>query len=163
MRARAEGSADFLAAAAAIVLGFLAIAAVSPSAWAGPASRKQARSPQHFYSVDTERRVEGVIKDLLFEPRYEDRAPFLILLVEEKDTGKIYRVETSPAWFFDNDIHKGEKVKVLGSFYSKDGADYLIARQIQAGGQTFVLRDSRGFPEWRGGAMKGKGWRRGRG
>jgi hypothetical protein len=121
------------------------------------------KTPGHFYSVDSERRVEGTIEELVFEPRYEDRAPFLILVLEEKDTGKLYRVETSPAWFFDNDLHKGQKIKVVGSYYAKDGVDHLIARQIQAGGETFMLRDSRGFPSWRGGAAKGKGWRRGRG
>jgi hypothetical protein len=136
---------------------------VAPPALLPAPARRQTGPQAHFYSVDSERRIEGVIKDLLFEPRYEDRAPFLILLVEVKEPGALFRVETSPAWFFDNDLHKGEKVKVLGSYYQKDGLDYLIARQIQAGGQTFTLRDSRGFPSWRGGPSRGKGWRRGRG
>lgn len=118
---------------------------------------------EHFYSVDSERRVEGTIQDVLFEPRYQDRAPFLVLVVEEKGTGVRYRVEVSPAWFFGRDLHKGESVRILGSYYAKDGVDNLIARQLQAGGETFRLRDSRGFPTWRGGAAARKGWRRGPG
>jgi hypothetical protein len=147
--------------AAAVALALLLSAASIAPAGAGARPRAQ----DHFYSVDTERRVEGTIGELLFEPRYEDRAPFLILVVTEKGTDKLFRVEVSPVWFFgrDLDLHKGEGVKIVGSYYVKDGVDYLIARQLQAGGETFRLRDSRGFPTWRGGAANRKGWRRGRG
>lgn len=121
------------------------------------------QTPAHFYNVDSERRVEGSIRDILFEPRYEERSPFLIIVLEEKATGQIYRVEVSPAWFFGHDLHKGEPVKIIGSFYARDGEFFLIARELQAGPETFRLRDSRGFPNWRGGQMKGKMKRQGRG
>lgn len=116
-----------------------------------------------FYNVDTEKQVEGTIRELLFEPRYEDRAPFLILLLEEKKSGEVYRVEISPVWFFDRDLHAGESVKVVGSLYAKEGTRYIIARELQSAGETFLLRDSRGFPSWRGGKMKRAGQHRGRG
>ncbi len=116
-----------------------------------------------FYNVDTEKRVEGTIRELLFEPRYENRSPFLILVLEEKKSGEIFRVEISPAWFFDQDLHVGENVKIVGSLYAKDGTRYIIARELQSAGETFLLRDSRGFPSWRGGKMKRAGQRRGRG
>jgi hypothetical protein len=116
-----------------------------------------------FYNVDTERQVEGTIRELLFEPRYDDRSPFLILNLEEKKSGEIYRAEISPAWFFDHDLHVGEHVKIVGSLYIKDGTRSIIARELQSAGETFLLRDSRGFPSWRGGKMKRAGQRRGRG
>ncbi|OGD18310.1 MAG: hypothetical protein A2W03_14335 [Candidatus Aminicenantes bacterium RBG_16_63_16] len=119
--------------------------------------------PGHFYNLDTERQVEGVIQEVMFEPLYENRAPFLVVVLEENKTGVIYRVEVSPAWFFNYDFHKGEPAKVTGSFYSKDASSCLIARKLQAGGETFLLRDSRGFPNWRGGPATVKGGRRGRG
>ncbi len=119
--------------------------------------------PSYFYNVDTERRVEGLIREVLFEPRYEDRAPFLIVVLEEKNTGQLYKAEISPAWFFEHDLHKGERIKMIGSFYAKDDEYFLIARELQVGGETFRLRDSRGFPNWRGGPTKGKMQRRGRG
>jgi hypothetical protein len=121
------------------------------------------QGPAPFYSVDTERSVEGTVRDIILEPRYGDRAPFLTLVVEAKGDARTFIVEVSPAWFFDHDVHKGEKVKIVGSYYIKDGASHLIARQVQAGGETFVVRDRRGFPSWRGGPGKGKGWRRGQG
>jgi hypothetical protein len=119
--------------------------------------------PRPFYNLDTERQVEGVIQEVLFEPLYEDRAPFLVVVLEEKETGVVYRVEVSPAWFFNYDLHQGEPAKVTGSFYAKDSTSCLIARKLQAGGETFMLRDSRGFPNWRGGPLKVRGGRRGRG
>jgi hypothetical protein len=116
-----------------------------------------------FYNVDTEKQVEGTIQELLFEPRYEDRASFLILILEERKSGEVYRVEVSPVWFFDRDLHAGERVKIVGSLYAKEGTRYIIARELQTAGETFLLRDSRGFPSWRGGKMKRAGQHRGRG
>lgn len=129
-----------------------------------PLSGQEAVGPQaRFYNIDTERRVEGTIREVLFEPRYEDRAPFLILVLEEKGSGEVYRAEISPVWFFDQDLHAGESIKILGSLSIKDGTRYLIARELQSAGETFLLRDSRGFPSWRGGKLKRVGQRRGRG
>lgn len=139
---------------------FTVLALVVMAAFRGVDARVQAQAP--YYSVDAERRIEGTIKEVVFEPRYGDRAPFLIVVLEERATAAVYRVEISPAWFFDRDLHKGEKVGLIGSYYLKDGINHLIARQLQAGGETYTLRDSRGFPSWRGGASKGRGWRRGR-
>jgi hypothetical protein len=132
---------------------------------AGPVMANQASGRQSapFYNVDTEKQVEGTIRELVFEPRYQDKAPFLILVIEEKKTGEIYRAEISPVWFFDYDLHKGENVRVVGSTYSKDQDQYIIARRLQCGGETFFLRDSRGFPSWRGGQMKRGERHKGRG
>ncbi|MBN2408575.1 MAG: hypothetical protein JXE07_02465 [Candidatus Aminicenantes bacterium] len=122
------------------------------------------RPTPHFYNVDTEQQVEGVIREILFEPRYEDRASFLILILEEKKSRDIFRAEISPAWFFDHDLHAGENVKIIGSVYAnQDGVRFVIARELQSAGETFLLRDNRGFPTWRGGKMKRAGPRKGRG
>jgi len=117
----------------------------------------------HFYNVDTERKVDGTIREILFEPRYEDRARYLILVLEEKQSRGVYRAEISPVWFFDHDLHVGESVEIVGSLYTKEGTQYIIARELKSAGETFQLRDSRGFPTWRGGKMKRVGQRKGRG
>ena len=72
--------------------------------------REAAGQTVPFYNVDTERQVKGIIREILFEPRYKDRARFLILILEEKQSREIYRAEISPAWFFDHDLHVGESV-----------------------------------------------------
>jgi hypothetical protein len=148
---------------AGFLIAALLLAGCAHDALAQQAAQPSSQKPAHFYNVDSERRVEGVIREVLFEPRYEDRSPFLMIVLEEKKTAQRYKIELSPAWFFEYDLHRGEPVKIIGSFYAKDDEYFLIAREIQAGGETFRLRDSRGFPNWRGGPMKGKMQRRGRG
>jgi hypothetical protein len=116
---------------------------------------------QPFYNVDKEITVEGTIQEIIMEPRYKDTSPFLVVLLEEKKTQKLYQVEISPVWFFDHDFHKGETLKVKGSLYSSDGKSLnIIAREVQSRGETLFLRDKHGFPNWRGG--KGQIKRRGK-
>jgi hypothetical protein len=116
---------------------------------------------KHFYNVDKEITVEGNIHEIIMEPRYKETSPFLVVLLEEKTTKKLYQVEISPVWFFDHDFHKGENLKVKGSHYSSDGKSLnIIAREVQCRGETFFLRDKHGFPNWRGG--KGQLKRRGK-
>jgi len=123
-----------------------------------------AQTSQHFYNVDSERRVEGTIQEIIMEPRYKGSAPFLVLKLEEKGTHSLYNVEVSPAWFFEHDFHKGEDLTVIGSFYTTDGEKMnIIAREVRFKGETLVLRDKHGFPNWRGGQSGGKGRRRGKG
>jgi hypothetical protein len=116
---------------------------------------------EHFYNVDKEIRVEGKIQKIVMESRYKDTAPFLIVLLEEKNTKKVYTVEISPVWFFDQDFHQGEHLSVVGSLTSsgKNGMN-IIAREVQLRGDTLVLRDKHGFPTWRG--SKGLSTRKGR-
>ena len=117
---------------------------------------------QHFYNIDTEITVEGTIQEIIMEPRYKDTSPFLVILLEEEKTQKLYQVEVSPVWFFDQDFYKGENLKVKGSFYSSDGKSLnIIAREVQSRGETLFLRDKHGFPNWRGG--KGQMKKRGKG
>ena len=124
-------------------------------------SLSSGQKTDHFYNVDKEIRVEGKIQKVVMESRYKDTAPFLIVLLEEKNTKKVYTVEISPVWFFDQDFHQGEHLSVVGSltFSGKNGMN-IIAREVQLRGDTLVLRDKRGFPTWRGG--KGLSSRKGR-
>lgn len=122
------------------------------------------QKPQHFYNVDSEKKVEGTILEIIMEPRYKGSAPFLVIKLEEKNTHALYNVEVSPAWFFDYDFHKGEHLTIVGSLYTTDGkTQNIIAREVRIRGETLVLRDKHGFPNWRGGQMDRKGQKRGKG
>jgi hypothetical protein len=96
------------------------------------------------------------------EPRYKGSSPFLIIKIEEKKTKQKFIVEISPVRFFTHDFHKGEELEVVGSLYSKEGSQNIIARQIRFRGEIIILRDKHGFPAWRGGAMKHKKRRKGK-
>jgi hypothetical protein len=133
------------------LLAALAFLAVSASRAQSP---PQGKSVPHFYDVDKEVKLEGAVREIRFEPRYEGTAPFLVLVLDDKPTGAAYVVEVSPAWFFEIDLHKGEKVRLTGSLVSRtSGTNTVIAREVHCQGETIVLRDRHGFPNWRGGPM----------
>jgi hypothetical protein len=122
-----------------------------------------AHQSQPFYNVDAEVRIQGTVREILFEPRYDDRAPFLVIALDQKDTGQKYRIDISPSWFFGEDLHQGEKIEVIGSLVrTADDTKQVIARELHFRGETLVLRDARGFPEWRGGRTAKGARRRGR-
>lgn len=120
------------------------------------------QKPDHFYNVDTEKKIKGTIQNIVMESRYKDASPFLIVVLEEKKTEEVYNVEISPVRFFTHDFHKGEDLEVTGSLYSKEGEKNIIARQIRFRGEIIILRDKKGFPAWRGGEMKQKKRRKGK-
>lgn len=129
------------------------------AALANGASSGQTSGP--FYNVDKEVRVEATVREVLLEPRYKGTAPFLVLRVEESGSGKAYNVEIAPSWFFGQDVHGGEKVGIVGSLAEASGATpTIIARELQLRGETFKLRDKRGFPNWQGGPQRKRGIRR---
>jgi len=136
-------------------LSLLLILTLSTSLFSGQKS-------QHFYNVDKEIKVEGTIQEITMEPRYKNTSPFLVIVLEKKGNHQKYQVEVSPGWFFEYDFHKGENLTVLGSLYTAaENSQNIIAREIRFRGDTLVLRDKHGFPNWRGGKMKRKGKRKG--
>lgn len=114
-----------------------------------------------YYNVDKEVRIEATVREIVLEPRYQGTAPFLVLRVQEAGGDRSFDVEIAPSWFFDQDVHGGEKVKIVGSLSEKPGATpVIIARELQLRGETFKLRDKRGFPNWQGGPQRKRGVRR---
>lgn len=118
---------------------------------------------QDFYNIDAELKVSGGIEEIFMESRYAGSAPFLIVTVKDNQTGRRYVIEIGPAWFFEYDVHKGENITVVGSLRQPRGElPLLIARKVTLRGETRIMRDKYGFPAWRGGRGRGRGWRRGR-
>ena len=114
-----------------------------------------------FYNVDKEVRIEATVREISFEPKYKGTAPFLVLRVEEAGGGRRLDVEIAPSWFFSQDVHGGEKVKIVGSLAeTPGGTPTIIARELQLRGETFQLRDKHGFPSWQGGPQRKRGARR---
>jgi len=125
-------------------------------------SDQEPQKPLHFYNVDTEKKIKGTIQEIIMEPRYKGSSPFLIIRLEEKKTHQKFIVEISPVRFFTHDFHKGEELEVVGSLYSKEGSQNIIARQMRIRGEIIILRDKHGFPAWRGGGMKHQKRRKGK-
>jgi hypothetical protein len=119
------------------------------------------QAPGHFYNVDTEVGIEATVREIVLEPRYKGAAPFLVLRVVESGTARAFDIEIAPSWFFGQDVHGGERVKIIGSLAETPGTKpTIIARELQLRGETFKLRDKRGFPNWQGGPQRKRGIRR---
>ena len=130
----------------------------------GPRQATGQKTPPFYYNLDKEIKIEGVIRDIRLEPRYESSAPFLIILMDDAKSGRAYSVEVSPAGFFEQDFHKGEKIKIVGSLCNMELVCCdVIAREVQCGGSTWAVRDKQGFPNWRKGSMSGMGRKIGKG
>ena len=114
------------------------------------------QEPQHFYNVDREVDVTGMVLEVIMEPRYQDKAAFLTVILEDRTTSKRYTVEISPAWFFEQDLHQGELLKITGSLVAEGRVNLVMARQVRMRGQMMVVRDKHGFPNWRGGRSQQK-------
>lgn len=127
-----------------------------------PAQDQQVKARPHFYNVDREVTIEGQVEELKFEARYEGKGHFLILIVMDKNNNELVEVETAPAWFFRIDVHKGERIRLIGSLAEEQegGKKLVIAREMKINNQTIIFRDRRGFPTWsRGqGQRKGSNW-----
>ncbi len=125
------------------------------------AQRSQEVAKPHFYNVDREIKLEGTVQEIGFEPRYKERAAFLIVHIHDETLRETFSVEISPAWFFSEDLHKGERVKIIGALAADgEGMKTVIARQMNLRGETVMLRDKKGFPSWSGGAARQKRRRR---
>jgi hypothetical protein len=118
------------------------------------------QEPTHFYNVDKEVSIRGTVRKIIMEPRHENTAPFLMVILEEKTSGKPYRVEISPVWFFEQDLHQGESMSITGSLVAEGTVNLIMARQVRFRGEVMTVRDKHGFPNWSGGRGRQKGRRR---
>lgn len=125
---------------------------------AGALGASGQKTPPFYYNLDKEIKIEGMIRDIRLDPRYENSSPFLIILMDDTKSGRTYSVEAGPAGFFEQDFHKGEKIKVVGSLCNMELVCCdVIAREVQSSGQTWAVRDKQGFPNWRKGSRPGMG------
>ena len=102
----------------------------------------------HYYNVDREVTISGKVQEIIMEPRNPGSAPFLKVILEENKTGTVYKVEISPAWFFEQDLHQGESLKITGSQVESGEVKLIMARRVQFRGELKTVRDRHGFPNW---------------
>jgi hypothetical protein len=90
---------------------------------------------------------------------------FSVLYIKDQSSDRQYKVEVSPAWFFNLQVEKGKSIGVTGSYMQIDQQHIIMAQELEYEGKIVNYRDNLGFPLWRGkGRMKerGMGNRRGR-
>lgn len=107
--------------------------------------------PIKYFRVDKMVTVTGTVQAIKSEKNYNSRkSDFVVAYLKEKQTGKEYKIELSPAWYFDLDIVEGSKIKVTGSQFQVQNQPLIMVQSLVYQGTMFNFRDKLGFPLWRG-------------
>ena len=101
------------------------------------------------YDLSTEATVKGVIEEIKEVPN-SCMGETGVHLVLKTDSGPV-EVQIAPAAFLKEmeiGFEKGERLQVVGSKVTKDGATLLLARSIARNNAELVVRDKQGEPLW---------------
>ncbi len=113
--------------------------------WVG-VSAAQTHPPK--YDPATEIKMKGVVEDLKFPPKGQEKEVAHLLMKNGDDMVDIY---LCPKSFMDDmgvTFSKGDAIAFTGSKIKQDGADLILAREVVKGQDTLVLRDDKGNPVW---------------
>jgi hypothetical protein len=135
--------------AVSISAGLLLIAVLAlPFSYAqvGPGAGRRAR----MYNPATETTVKGTVEEVkTVSGRRGWHGIHLMLKTEDKTLD----VHLGPEAFLKEkgfSFAKGDELEVLGSRTTYRGGEAIIAREVKKGGETLVLRNEQGIPQWSG-------------
>lgn len=138
--------AAVLAAALAAAPALAQAPAAPPAAKAPAAKAPAAKAPE--YDPKAEVTIKGVVEDF-HESKTRGDHPGLHLVV--KTETETIEVHACPLRFMKDlefSIDKGDTVTVIGS--RPGGGEVLVAREVQKGQTSLILRDKDGTPVWTG-------------
>ncbi|MDQ1353969.1 MAG: hypothetical protein QG657_4278 [Acidobacteriota bacterium] len=131
--------------------------------WSNPLSPGPETQIKYF-RLDSIIKITGEVKDIKTEKCYKGDH-FSVLYIKDQSSDRQYKVEVSPAWFFNLEVKTGKTIAVTGSYMQIGQEHIIMAQELELEGKIVNYRDRLGFPLWRGrGKMKerGMGNRRGR-
>lgn len=120
-----------------------------------PLKQKNKQMYSRNYDVDKVETIEGEVTEVVYQPGKKQQGVEGVHLVV-KAANETIAVHLGPAWYMSQQefsFSKGDKVVITGSRISYNNAPVLIAAMLQIGDMTLQLRDSNGFPRWRGWRM----------
>jgi DNA/RNA endonuclease YhcR with UshA esterase domain len=114
-------------------------------------SQQQNPPAQHNYKYEFANQVtvEGIVADARDYNCPVSGAVGSHIVV--KTAGSEIEAHLAPATFikqFEINIHKGDKVTVVGSRIDYEGKPALIARSVTVANDTYHFRDDKGRPLW---------------
>jgi len=111
-----------------------------------PALASEPSAPK--YDFQTETKIKGTVQDVsLPASGHEKDAVHLVLKIGD-DAIDVY---LCPKSFLDEmgvAFNKGDEIAVTGSKVKSGVTDLVLARQVQKGNDTLILRDDKGNPVW---------------
>lgn len=138
-----------------VAVAFVASGVVS-TVLAQPAQRRGQNAP--MYDKKTEATFSGTIEAVedITPPQRIGRRALGGTHLTVKTTEETIEVHLGPTAFLASQkfsVSKGDRVEILGSKITLDGAMVLLAREIKVANSTWTLRDASGRPLWSRGAQ----------
>ena len=106
------------------------------------------RTPKPKYDLQTETKIKGTIEEVKLPPKGSEKEIVHLLVKNGTDSVDVY---LCPKSFFDDigmDFSKGDGITLTGSKVKQGEAEFVLARDVVKGNNTFVLRDAKGDPVW---------------
>jgi hypothetical protein len=100
------------------------------------------------YDLHTEAKVTGTIEEMKLPPKGSEKEIVHLLVKNGPDTMDVY---LCPKSFMDEmgmDFNKGDEITLTSSKVKQGETDFVLAREVVKGNNTFVLRDAKGDPVW---------------
>ena len=100
------------------------------------------------YDLQTEVKIKGTIEDVKLPPKGSEKEIVHLLVKNGTESADVY---LCPKSFFDDmgmDFSKGDEITLTGSKVKQGEAEFVLAREVVKGNNTFVLRDAKGAPVW---------------
>jgi hypothetical protein len=100
------------------------------------------------YDLQTEVKIKGTIEEVKLPPKGSEKEIVHLLVKSGTESADVY---LCPKSFFDDmgmDFSKGDGITLTGSKVKQGEAEFVLAREVAKGNNTFVLRDAKGDPVW---------------
>lgn len=105
-----------------------------------------AQTPAPTYKKSTEASIQGHILSI----RISGNDDVYLAVSSRGRTVEVYLAPQRFLKFLGIIFHAGDKVEIVGSRVTSQGAALVLARTIRRNGDEFRLRDAAGVPAWNG-------------
>jgi hypothetical protein len=123
-----------------ILLGMCGLAAAQTQ-------HASAKTPALKYDLKAEKKLKGTVQEMKLEGQGRS-ALMQLVLKSGTDTVNVY---LCPERFIKDmgiELKPGDEVEIIGSPVLDNGVSVILAREIDKGTDTYVLRDEKGVPVW---------------
>jgi hypothetical protein len=107
------------------------------------------REPVPEYNMAQEAKFKGIVEEVSERlcPMTGSMDWHLMVRIENK----IYEVHVAPVKFakiYEADVHKGDRIEIVGVKTQFQHADVILSREIKDGNHVLLFRDEKGKPFW---------------
>jgi hypothetical protein len=106
-----------------------------------------AKAPALKYDLKAEKKIKGTVQEMKLEGQGHGALMHLVLK-SGTDTVQVYLCPQSFIKDMDIELKPGDEVEITGSPVLDNGVSVILAREIDKGTDSYVLRDEKGVPVW---------------